>query len=46
MIDRISSPEVDLPTRAAWRAAYDLVSDVMIEAANGSARDDRGVIQP
>lgn len=46
MIDRISSPEVDLPTRAAWGAAYDLVSEVMIEAAYGSAEDDRTVIQP
>jgi transposase-like protein len=44
MIDRISSPEVDLPTRAAWRAAYDLVAEAMIEAAYESVKHDRRAI--
>jgi hemoglobin-like flavoprotein len=40
MIDRMSSPEVDMPTREAWRAAYDLVAEAMIEAAYRSAEHD------
>lgn len=35
MIERVSEPAFDIPTKNAWRAAYELVARAMIEAAYG-----------